>query len=265
MFSPSHAGNFSHRSCVCRGRPFWNSNWVLWTELDLWQTTRHTVCHLFRFLCSGKQVLMVGNVGETRWSSTQTLAAGWNPVDISRPTLIIQDLQGIREDPSAFADILALLYGMPLKVILHCAVEMLTKSARNSFMMLCCVWLCWLGRLAYVQVTHGEMKRWCTKRWWPALALSKELQLPDIEAGLRTVLHNRLCQTCFMPWDPRVQWCLTWSCFQLLIAWYCSIVGNESSQTRKEEYWSVAVAAVFSLTYVNPHSLSWNASTFLMI
>jgi hypothetical protein len=204
MFSPSHAGNFSHRSCVCRGRPFWNSNWVLWTELDLWQTTRHTVCHLFRFLCSGKQVLMVGNAGETRWSSTQTLAAGWSPVDISRPTLIIQDLQGIREDPSAFADILALLYGMPLKVIFHCAVEMLTKSARNSFMMLCCVWLCWLGRLAYVQVTHGEMKRWCTKRWWPALALSKELQLPDIEAGLRTVLHNRLCQTCFMPWDPRV-------------------------------------------------------------
>lgn len=37
-----------------------------------------------------------------------------------------------------------------------------------------------------VQVTHAEMKRWCARRWWPTLALSKELQLPDIEAGLRT-------------------------------------------------------------------------------
>lgn len=37
-----------------------------------------------------------------------------------------------------------------------------------------------------VQVTHAEMKRWCARGWWPTLALSKELQLPDIEAGLRT-------------------------------------------------------------------------------
>lgn len=70
---------------------------------------------------------------------------------VSRPSILEFKLS-IREDPSAFADILALLYGMPLKV------------------------------------THGEMKRWCTKRWWPALALSKELQLPDIEAGLRKMI-----------------------------------------------------------------------------
>eukprot|EP00435_Cladocopium_sp_Y103_P039077 s675_g10.t1 len=70
---------------------------------------------------------------------------------VSRPSILEFKLS-IREDPSAFSDILALLYGMPLKV------------------------------------THGDMQRWCTKRWWPALALSKELQLPDIEAGLRKMI-----------------------------------------------------------------------------
>ena len=97
--------------------------------------------------------------------------------------------RGIGEDPNAFADILALLYGMPL------------KAAR---------FICFCGATATermcLQVTHAEMKRWCARRWWPTLALSKDLQLPDIEAGLRTATfcesfastwHKWWCAMCF--------------------------------------------------------------------
>ena len=45
---------------------FFGQNWIL--------DKLHGI-HLFvRFLCSGKQVLVVGNVGETRRTGAQTLA-----------------------------------------------------------------------------------------------------------------------------------------------------------------------------------------------
>eukprot|EP00438_Fugacium_kawagutii_P036083 Skav218064 [mRNA] locus=scaffold1832:46993:49865:+ [translate_table: standard] len=52
-------------------------------------------------------------------------------------------------------------------------------------------------------VTWAEMKRFCSKSWWPVLALSKELQLPDIEAasGILQVLarHGGTCRLATLP------------------------------------------------------------------
>lgn len=70
---------------------------------------------------------------------------------VSRPSLLEFELH-VREDPSAFADILTLLYGMPLKV------------------------------------TMLDLKRWCSRTWWPALGLAMELQLQTVEAALRRIL-----------------------------------------------------------------------------